>query len=257
MINWILRCWMSKFSKNKEYYKIVKHLFGICPNNIELYKLALIHRSASLFLDDGTPINNERLEFLGDSVIQTIVSDYLFIEFPEENEGFLTQLRSKIVSRSSLNHLAYVIGLEEHVIAQRSGNFSQKHLYGDALEAMMGAIYLDKGYNFANRILINRILSNYINLNDMTETETDFKSRLIEWSQKNKREISFHTIHSTQYTLRKPHFQTTITLDRMVVGQGEGTSKKEAEQVAARSAHDWLKENGSTSEPLSDEHPAA
>ena len=117
------------------------------PNNIELYKLALIHRSASLFLEDGTPINNERLEFLGDAVIEAIVSDYLFIEFPEHDEGFLTQLRSRIVSRSTLNALGIRLGLDKHIIVQGGGNFAQKHLYGDALEAMMGAIYLDKGYD--------------------------------------------------------------------------------------------------------------
>ena len=140
----ILLALKLRWSRDREYYKIVKHLFGFLPNNIELYKLALIHRSASLFLEDGTPINNERLEFLGDAVIEAIVSDYLFIEFPERDEGFLTQLRSKIVSRSTLNALGLRLGLDRHIIVQGGGNFAQKHLYGDALEAMVGAMYLDK-----------------------------------------------------------------------------------------------------------------
>ena len=154
----ILLALKLRWSRDREYYKIVKHLFGFLPNNIELYKLALIHRSASLFLEDGTPINNERLEFLGDAVIEAIVSDYLFIEFPERDEGFLTQLRSKIVSRSTLNALGLRLGLDRHIIVQGGGNFAQKHLYGDALEAMVGAMYLDKGYEFANRLFINEIL---------------------------------------------------------------------------------------------------
>ena len=135
----------SRYGKDRAYYKILKSIFGLVPNNIELYKLALIHRSASLFLEDGTPINNERLEFLGDAVIETIVSDFLFIEYPEEKEGALSQLRSRIVSRSSLNRLAIEIGLDRHIIVQGNIPLLQKHIYGDALEAIFGAIYLDKG----------------------------------------------------------------------------------------------------------------
>lgn len=233
MLSLLLRPLRLRFSKDKEYYKILDKIFGIYPNNIELYKLALIHRSASLFLQDGTPINNERLEFLGDAIIESVVSDYLFIEFPDENEGFLTQLRSRIVSRSSLNQLAISIGLDNHIIAQGGGNYSQKHLYGDALEAMMGAAYLDKGYDFVNRLLINNILRRHIDLNGLTQTESDFKSRLIEWSQRNKRILHFSTMHSDKYTMQIPHFRSTVSLNEEVLGEGEGSSKKEAEQSAA------------------------
>ncbi|MDD3108226.1 MAG: ribonuclease III [Alistipes sp.] len=223
-----------KYGRDKAYYQILKDIFGIHPNNIELYKLALLHRSASLFLDDGTPINNERLEFLGDAVIESIVSDYLFIEFPEENEGFLSRLRSRIVSRSSLNALAQKIGLHHHVIVQGGSGFLQKHLYGDAFEAMMGAIYLDKGYDFANRLLINEIIRRYVDIEQMTDQESDFKSRLIEWSQKTRRLMQFETSPSEQYSSQKPHFRTTIFLDHQPYGKGEGSSKKESEQRAAQ-----------------------
>ena len=151
MLDRIRLYWKLHHSRDKAYYKALDEIFGVCPNNIELYKLALIHRSASLFLDDGTPINNERLEFLGDAVLESIVSDYLFIEFPEQNEGFLTKLRSRIVSRASLNKLAVRIGLDRHIITQGNYSSQQKNLYGDALEAMVGALYLDKGYDFTNR----------------------------------------------------------------------------------------------------------
>lgn len=223
----------SRYGKDRAYYKILKAIFGIVPNNIELYKLALIHRSASLFLEDGTPINNERLEFLGDAVIETIVSDFLFIEYPEEKEGVLSQLRSRIVSRSSLNRLAIEIGLDRHIIAQGNVSVLQKHIYGDALEALFGAIYLDKGYNFANRLFINGLLRKYVAWEDMAEQENDFKSRLIEWGQKNRRQVNFETKPSSAYTSKLPQFATTIYVDGKPVGSGEGGSKKESEQAAA------------------------
>lgn len=230
-----------KYSADRVYYKMLKDIFGLYPNNIELYKLALIHRSASLFLDDGTPINNERLEFLGDAVIEAIVSDFLFIEFPEENEGFLSRLRSRIVSRSALNRLAIQVGLDHHIIALGGNNsFAQKHLYGDAFEAMMGAIYLDKGYDFSNRLFINGILRKYMNMEDMSEQETDFKSRLIEWSQKNKRSLKFNTSPSATYTTKTPHFQTTVYIGEQAAGYGEASSKKESEQQASQVATLWL-----------------
>ena len=238
----ILLALKLRWSRDREYYKIVKHLFGFLPNNIELYKLALIHRSASLFLEDGTPINNERLEFLGDAVIEAIVSDYLFIEFPERDEGFLTQLRSKIVSRSTLNALGLRLGLDRQIIVQGGGTFAQKHLYGDALEAMVGAMYLDKGYEFANRLFINEILRRYINLSSMTRTETDFKSRLIEWGQKNKRRITFSTVNGEAFTSQHPTFRSAVLLDGAEIGTGEGGSKKEAEQRAAMHAAERLRE---------------
>jgi len=236
--------WKLHHSRDKAYYKALDGIFGVCPNNIELYKLALIHRSASLFLDDGTPINNERLEFLGDAVLESIVSDYLFIEFPEQNEGFLTKLRSRIVSRASLNKLAVRIGLDRHIITQGNYSSQQKNLYGDALEAMVGALYLDKGYDFTNRLIINHLLNRYIDLVDMTEQETDFKSRLIEWSQKNKRALSFDTVPSPLYTQKIPHFHTSVSIDGQPTGTGEGHSKKSSEQKAALSALIRLRETG-------------
>ena len=233
MFRSIYALFKSRYGKDRAYYKILKTIFGIVPNNIELYKLALIHRSASLFLEDGTPINNERLEFLGDAVIETIVSDFLFIEYPEEKEGVLSQLRSRIVSRSSLNRLAIEIGLDRHIIAQGNIPVLQKHIYGDALEALFGAIYLDKGYNFANRLFIYGLLRKYVACEDMAEQQNDFKSRLIEWGQKSKRQVHFETKPGAAYTSNLPQFETTIYVDGQPAGRGEGGSKKESEQAAA------------------------
>jgi ribonuclease-3 len=240
----------KRFHRDRKYYRLLDDLFGLCPNNIELYKLALIHRSSSLYADDGMPVNNERLEFLGDAILEAIVSDYLFIEFPDRNEGFLTQIRSKIVSRSSLNDIAMQIGLDRHVIVQYSNNHIQKHLYGDALEAMIGAIYLDKGYDYVNRLVINRILGKYLNLDRVTQVETDFKSRMIEWCQKHKFPIVFNTTPSEGYHDHTPLFVSRILVAREVIGEGEGFSKKEAEQTAARAAMTAVKRDRDLRERL-------
>mgnify|MGYP002933293661 CR=1 FL=1 len=240
MLDRIRLYWKLHHSRDKAYYKALDEIFGVCPNNIELYKLALIHRSASLFLDDGTPINNERLEFLGDAVIEAVTSDYLFIEYPDRDEGFLTQLRSKIVSRQSLNVLAVNIGLDRHVISNGSTSVTQKHIYGDAFEAMIGAVYLDQGYEFVNRLLINRIYFRHLSLDELTESETDFKSRLIEWCQKNRHKIAFRTGYDKEYSANHPVFYSTVLVDGMEVGHGSGDSKKEAEQHAAFSVAQYM-----------------
>mgnify|MGYP002137167300 CR=1 FL=1 len=233
MIDFLLRPIRRNFGRDRAYYRIVDDLFGFIPHNVELYKLALIHKSASLVLEDGRAINNERLEFLGDAVIEAVTSDYLFIEYPDRDEGFLTQLRSKIVSRQSLNVLAVNIGLDRHVISNGSTSVTQKHIYGDAFEAMIGAVYLDQGYEFVNRLLINRIYYRHLALDELTESETDYKSRLIEWCQKNHHAILFQTGHDRNAAPRCTRFCAKVLIDGIEVGHGVGDSKKEAEQRAS------------------------
>ena len=235
MIDFILRPIRRNFGRNKSYYRLIDDMFGFIPNNIELYKLALVHKSASIDLG-GRSINNERLEFLGDAVIESITSDYLFIEYPDYDEGKLTKLRSKLVSRQSLNAIACKLGLDKQIVCCRSINATQKHVYGDAFEAMMGAIYLDQGYNFANRLLINKIYSTNLSLEEVDETETDFKSRLIEWGQKNHHAVVFRTKGTPTGAGGSRSFQCTVLVDNLEVGHGIGSSKKEAEQKAAQSA---------------------
>ena len=240
MFDFLLRPLRRRFGQDKQFYAMVDDLFGFLPSNIELYKLALIHKSASVTVEGCQPINNERLEYLGDAVIEAVTSDFLFIEFPDRDEGFLTQLRSKIVSRQSLNHLAEQLGLDKHLISNYVPGVSQKHIYGDAFEAMMGAIYLDQGYDFVNRLLINKIYARYLNLENLTDSETDFKSRLIEWCQKNRYPISFRTEHDKEYRPNHPVFYTTVLINGMEVGHGAGESKKEAEQHAAFSVANYM-----------------
>ncbi len=235
MLDFILRPLRRNFGRDKAYYRIIDAMFGFVPHNIELYKLALIHKSASLILEDGRPINNERLEFLGDAVIESVTSDYVFIEFPEQDEGFMTQLRSRIVSRQSLNALAVKLGLDKQVIAGAGAGLAQKHIFGDAFEAMMGAVYLDQGYEFVNRLLINNIFFRYLNIDELTRIDPDYKSRLIEWCQKGRHRIEFHSSRDEKSSPSHPSFSATVEIDGMKVGYGSGESKKEAEQQAAYS----------------------
>ncbi len=240
MFDFLLRPLRRNFGRDKAYYIMIDDMFGFLPHNIELYKLALVHKSASLVLEDGQTVNNERLEFLGDAVIEAVTSDYLFIEYPGHDEGFLTQMRSRIVSRQSLNALAVSLGLDRQVISNGGASVIQKHIYGDAFEAMMGAIYLDQGYEFVNRLLINRIYARYLNLDELTASETDYKSRLIEWCQKHRRPILFRTEHDKGYSASHPIFYATVLVDGLEVGHGSGDSKKEAEQQAAYSVAEYM-----------------
>lgn len=233
MFNRITRQARRFLGKNRDFYKALHRLLGITPDNIELYKLALIHRSASITLPDGSAANNERLEFLGDAVLETVVSDFLFIEFPEQTEGFLTQMRSRLVSRASLDDISERMGIDRYLVANYNGTCSHRHLSGNALEALIGAIYLDKGYDFANRYIINSLLRRFVDLGNLTEMETDFKSRLIEWCQKSKRSIRFHTSPDAESTMRNPVFLSKIVIDGIELGYGSGNSKKEAEQKAS------------------------
>ncbi|MDR2890963.1 MAG: ribonuclease III [Alistipes sp.] len=219
--------------RDKAFYRLVREMFGIRARNIELYKLALMHRSASVELADGTHLNNERLEFLGDAVLETVVSEFLFVEFPRADEGELTRLRSKIVSRSTLNALSESIGLDRHIIRHTAGSI-QKHINGDALEAMIGAIYLDHGYDRVNKALITGLFRRHLDLDELIASETDHKSRLIEWCQKSRQTLRFDTAHDAKYTSQRPVFRSTVTIDGMEVGHGTGDTKKEAEQCAAQ-----------------------
>ncbi len=223
-----------RWRRDKKFRAIVRGIFGIRPRNIELYKLALMHRSASITLDDGTCLNNERLEFLGDAILEAIVSDYLFIEFPRASEGDLTRLRAKIVSRNTLNSIAEAIGLDRHIIRHSAGPSQQKHIHGDALEAIIGALYLDQGYNRTINAVIGRLLLQQIDLDEIVSAETDHKSRLIESCQKNRQSVQFSTCHDLEYTSTHPLFRSTVIIDGIEVGHGIGETKKEAEQHAAQ-----------------------
>lgn len=223
-------------AKDKEFSSFLKKQLGIQPDNIKLYELAFLHRSASFSLPDGSVVNNERLEFLGDAIIDAIVADFLFRKFPNEREGFLTKMRSKIVNRAHLDSIASQMGLVKILTAYAANTETmKKRVCGDAFEALIGAMYLDKGYRKTHQYITDFVIKKYINLEELARTETDFKSRLMEWGQKNKLQVSFDTIAEYKEAA-DPVFYVQLTIANVPIAKGSGRSKKEAEQMAAKKA---------------------
>ena len=221
------------FSSRKEFYSFLKETTGFSPLKFRLYDLAFIHKSASSSDLMGHPINNERLEYLGDAVLGTIVADYLYNRFPRKDEGFLTQMRSRIVNRSFLTQLTFKLGLNHFVTSNTNSVNESSHIFGDVFEAFIGAIYLDTGYQGAKDFLIKRVLSTYVDVYALERSDNNFKSQLIEWGQKNKREVEFNTQENPDGGQKKPPFLSVIRIDGHIVGKGEGYSKKEAQQNSA------------------------
>lgn len=223
------------FSGKRNIYNQFRMITGFLPGNLDLYELAITHKSACLTLPDGTSVNNERLEYLGDAILNAIIADYLYMQFPESDEGFLTQLRSKIVKRKELNKLAYLLGISPIILTNNRQHQEKINILGNALEAIIGAIYLDKSYYRAKKFVITKILDKHLNLERLARKESDFKSRIIEWAQKNKKEITFLNQESTNGN-HETVFTSRIVLYDEELGSGTGYSKKDAEQRAAEEA---------------------
>jgi ribonuclease III len=219
------------FSKDKEFYQSLKNLLGFYPNNIIFYQKAFRHRSVAAADHDS----NERLEYLGDAVFGAIIAHYLFQKFPFKDEGFLTQMRSKLVNRSHLNNLARKMGLDKMIQYYNDSNSGFKSIHGDAFEALIGAIYLDKGFEFTQKFVINNVIKLHIDINHFENTEFDYKSKLLNWAQKEKKQLRFEAIEEA---LKNNDRQFTVTLfiDEKEVSKGIDFSKKKAEQQAAEKA---------------------
>ena len=226
----------------QEFSSSLKKIFGFRPGNLKLYEIAFIHRSATFILPNGKKVNNERLEYLGDAVISAILSDYLFEKFPDASEGFMTKIRSRIVNRDVLNQLAVSMGINTILISNINSINPTRNLYGDALEALIGSVFLDKGFKKAKKIFIKNILNKYLDLDTIIQTDTDYKSLVFEWVQKKKSNLIFTYNEEYDFNLKKSVFSTTLIIDRQEMGIGQGSSKKEAEQEAASQAWKRLKE---------------
>lgn len=229
------------FPEKGKFRSRLRRLLGFRSKHYRLFQLAFIPKSASIRLPDGSIVNNERLEYLGDAILDAVISDYLFNHYPHEKEGFLTKTRSKIVNREHLNSIAMKIGLNTFLASENNQNDTAKNLLGGAFEALIGAIYLDRGYKKTQRFLIRKIVKPYINLSEIEKTETDYKSAIIEWVQKNKKEFVFHTFKKLHMQNKSTPFVSELFIDNQVAGTGEGSSKKEAEQNAAEIALQNLK----------------
>ena len=222
--------------KERRFYFQLRKMLGFPPRNLSLYRLAFLPKSATVNMPRAESIHNERLEYLGDAILDSIVAEYLFKRFPEADEGFLTKVRARIVKRKHLDYLATQIQLPSMMrIGLVPGNKS-KHIYGNALEALLGAIYLDRGYRKARRFFLKKLLEKHIDLNLLVNKDPDYKSRIIEWAQKNKIEVSFQSLEEHISGQKGPSFISTISLDGEQKGTGRGSAKKEAEQRAAREA---------------------
>lgn len=229
------------FRKDRESYLCFYRILGFVPHNIKIYQQALLHKSTSLRTEKGRPINNERLEFLGDAILDAIVGDIVYKHFEGRREGFLTNTRSKIVQRETLNKLAVEIGLDKLVKYTSRSSSHNSYMYGNAFEAFIGAIYLDQGYDRCKEFMEKRIFKNYIDLEKMSRKEVNFKSKLIEWSQKNKMEVSFELIEQFLDKDYNPMFHTEVRIEGLSAGKGTGYSKKESQQNAAQTALKILK----------------
>ena len=222
------------FRKDRELRSALFRILGFYPQNIEYYKIAFAHKSQGFRDKNGKPLNNERLEFLGDAVLETVVSDILFHHFEKRHEGFLTATRSKIVQRESLNRLAKEMGIDKLIQTATRTTSHHSHLGGNAFEALMGAIYLDKGYKTCQKFVKKQILGRLMDLDGVANKEVNFKSKLLEWCQKNKLKQDFVMRLDESDKQKEPVFYCTVVIESIEFGFGKGYSKKEAQQLAAR-----------------------
>lgn len=238
------------FHKDRESYFCFYKILGFFPRNIRFYEQALLHKSTSIRSEKGRPLNNERLEFLGDAILDAIVGDIVYKHFEGRREGFLTNTRSKIVQRETLNKLAVEIGLDKLVKYSTRSSSHNSYMYGNAFEAFIGAIYLDQGYERCKQFMEKKILKNYIDLDKMSRKEVNFKSKLIEWSQKTKMEVSFELIEQFLDQDYNPMFHTEVRIESLSAGTGTGYSKKESQQNAAQMALKKIKSDGAFKEAI-------
>lgn len=231
------------FSRDREYYKKLKNILGFVPGNLKLYQMAFRHKSVAKAIKEGVKNSNERLEFLGDAVLGSVVAELLFKLYPYKDEGFLTEMRSKIVSRANLNQLSRKLGFDKLIqYDARTISYPTKQgsILGDAFEAIVGAVYLDKGYQFTREFLLTRIIKPHVDIHLLENTETNFKSRLIEWCQHEGKGVIFVQVDNPEGESSRM-FSIEALVDGVVCGLGRDFSKKSAEKIAAEKACEHLK----------------
>jgi len=222
----------SSDQQEKDLIRSLRNLLGFYPGNISVYQLAFSHRSISRETDYGVPLSNERLEYLGDAVLGAVVADMLFKKFPYRDEGFLTEMRSRIVSRENLKNLAVKIGIDE-LLQKEAAIGTYRSMYGDAFEALIGAIYIDKGYAKTQKFILDRIIRIHVDLHEIEQTEKNFKSLILNWGQREKHSIVFETVEEEQ---KDRLIKVRLLVDEKEVAVGLDFVKKKAEQIAAQAA---------------------
>lgn len=229
------------FRKDKELYLSLYNVIGFYPRDISHYKLALMHKSVMHRNKKGKPLNNERLEFLGDAILDATVGDIVYRHFPGKREGFLTNTRSKLVQRETLNRLADEMGISRLIMSSGRSSSHNSSMGGNAFEALVGAIYLDRGYDACMRFIERRILGKMINIDRVAYKEVNFKSKLIEWCQKNRIKMRFELIKQEKDSQGNPVFKFVVVLETVKCSEGSGFSKKESQQLASKLTLERLK----------------
>lgn len=225
-------------SADKSLSKSIRNILGYTPGNISLYHQAFLHKSASLESSNGLKINNERLEFLGDAILDAVAADYFFRKFPTKDEGFLTEMRSKLVSRVTLNKLSQKMGIDTLIQLDNNQQGAFRSSKGDALEALIGAVYLDKGYEFTRHLILNKIIQRYFNIEELVNQEINFKSKIIEWAQREKKQLQFNVIEEVGQGYHK-QYVVEVVVNGVTLERGQDYSIKGAEQNASEKS--WQK----------------
>lgn len=227
---------LLKSKKVLNFEKQLQNVLGVKPGRYSLYYTALSHRSVK----EGTAENNERLEYLGDAVLSAIVADYLFKRYPYKGEGFLTEMRSKMVNRQQLNEIALKMGLKKITLYNKFDNFLKgSQIFGNTLEALVGAVYLDKGYVRTKDWVLKRIIIPHLFVDDLEQIDINLKNRLIGWASKNAKLLEFETLSEKVEGSRRI-FTIAVRLDGEILSEGKGYNKKDASQIAAQAAIELL-----------------
>jgi len=234
MLNKIIDRIKLPFRKEKELYSSLYTILGFYPRDISYYKLALMHKSIMKRNAKGKPVNNERLEFLGDAILDAIVGHIVYQHFPGKREGFLTNTRSKLVQRETLNKLANELGINQLILSNGRSSSHNSYMGGNAFEALVGAVYLDRGYDACMNFMKNRILAQMINIDKVAYKEVNFKSKLIEWSQKNRVRLTFDILEQSKDNNGSPVFNYKVVIEGIDGCNGVGYSKKESQQLASK-----------------------
>ena len=241
MLNNIINRIKLPFREDKELYLSLREIIGFYPHEISYYKLALMHKSIAHRNEKGRPVNNERLEFLGDAILDAVVGDIVYKHFEGKREGFLTNTRSKLVQRETLNKLAQEMGINQLILSSGHSSSHNNYMGGNAFEALVGAIYLDQGYTACMNFMQKRILGRFINIDKVAYKEVNFKSKLLEWGQKNRVDIEFRQLYQKKDNGGNPTFAYQIYIEGVAAGEGTGYSKKESQQAASKKTLDSLR----------------
>ncbi|MEE4000165.1 ribonuclease III [Tenacibaculum sp. FZY0031] len=232
-MNFLRRIVKPQNKADENFYYELKELLNFKPIKLSYYKKAFTHRSLKLVDSNGHPINYERLEFLGDAILGTVIASYLFKKVPEGDEGYLTQMRSKIVSREHLNNLGKDLELIRFVKSNISKEHVSNNIHGNIFEALIGAIYLDRGYNYCHQFIYEQVIMPYVDIERLEGKISSYKGFVIEWCQKQKKKYKFESYEDSG-NQNKKHFSVRVSIDGNIIAKGRATSKKKAEEIAAK-----------------------